>query len=354
MLKNNNAKTNYVFADIFKFICSLLVLMLHVSPFKELDDRIGFFFTNVLARIAVPFFFVCTGYFLFKRFNKNNIDFVKLRKTIIKTISLYFLWVILYLPIELRGFIESDDLSKDIKEYLFSIFLGKGYYQFWYLRALFVALIVIWLLMYFKVPFKKIFILSSVLFFIGLFETSYKKFLGVFDFIPDTFFERLDDFYKIIGTTRNGCCFAFLFVMIGILIAWYPIKFKKSVSAILCIVSFVLMTFEAFFEEHFELQTRNDKYLLLPFVIYFLFNAVISVKSKNASIGLTFRKLSMWIYFLHFLIYKVFVKIGNNVFDIKFKSYVLFALVLITTILCSIILNKLSQLKNFKWLNKLI
>ena len=52
--------------DFVKFICSLLVVMIHVSPFGEATSSTKFylmndFLQNYICRLAVPFFFICNG-----------------------------------------------------------------------------------------------------------------------------------------------------------------------------------------------------------------------------------------------------------------------------------------------------
>lgn len=348
-------KNKELFAiDVFKFICAILVVIIHVSPFKELNEQLYFFLNNVCTRIAVPFFFVCTGYFIFRKFEIYNIDYNKLKKVMIKMISLYFLWVIIYIPVQIYDFSQSNASEADIKKYLFQVFFNRGYYQFWYLRALFVALIIISILFYFKVSLKKIFLLSFILFFIGLFETSYQKILGYIGFVPNSLIKLIDKIMELIGTTRNGSCFALLFVVIGIIFAWYPIKIKPLKALIFTVITFLLMTGEIFLVANLKLQTRYDKFLLMPLVIFFLFSMLLNIKTKKYAIGLILRKLSMWIYFLHYMIYKIVVFINKAYFHVTMKSYTLFFIVIIVTLLLSIILTTLSNTKHFKWLNKLI
>lgn len=71
---------------------AFLVVMIHVFVATKYTStsNIGWFFVNTICRIAVPFFFICTGYFS---------DF-KSTKTIKRLIILYIIWSIIYFPIE--------------------------------------------------------------------------------------------------------------------------------------------------------------------------------------------------------------------------------------------------------------
>ena len=78
MQKRNNS------IDIFRLICSIMVIMIHVSPFIEINESIGFFFSTIFPRIAVPFFFAVSGYFYHKKLEKSK----HIYQTLFKELSL--------------------------------------------------------------------------------------------------------------------------------------------------------------------------------------------------------------------------------------------------------------------------
>ena len=58
--------------DLMKFILSLLVVALHVPPIRE-----GYEHLRIICRLAVPLFFITSGFFFFKKtkdvaFNEQN------------------------------------------------------------------------------------------------------------------------------------------------------------------------------------------------------------------------------------------------------------------------------------------
>ena len=59
---NDNTRTNSI--DLFKFVAALLVVAIHTEPFRDINDTVNFVFSQILCRSAVPFFAICTGYFL--------------------------------------------------------------------------------------------------------------------------------------------------------------------------------------------------------------------------------------------------------------------------------------------------
>lgn len=53
----------YGWLDRFRLVAALLVIAIHTSPLTVFSEDADFFFTRVLARVAVPFFFMLTGHF---------------------------------------------------------------------------------------------------------------------------------------------------------------------------------------------------------------------------------------------------------------------------------------------------
>ncbi len=79
--------------DNFRLLAATLVIAIHTSPLATYWETGDFWLTRVLARIAVPFFFMVSGYFLARSNWKNTGRFVK------KTLLLYGVAVALYLPL---------------------------------------------------------------------------------------------------------------------------------------------------------------------------------------------------------------------------------------------------------------
>ena len=58
------AKKTVPTLDLFRLAAVLLVVMNHTSPLADMSAMADFWLTRVLARVAVPFFLMTTGYFL--------------------------------------------------------------------------------------------------------------------------------------------------------------------------------------------------------------------------------------------------------------------------------------------------
>lgn len=79
--------------DCFRLAAAVLVVCIHTSPLASVTEAGDFWLTRVLARAAVPFFFMTSGYFLGRSRWKNTERFVK------KTLLHYGAAVLLYLPL---------------------------------------------------------------------------------------------------------------------------------------------------------------------------------------------------------------------------------------------------------------
>lgn len=79
--------------DIFRYVCAIMVIMIHTRPLEEFNVQLGFFTSNIIPRIAVPFFFAVSGYFYIQKLEKKEKVFVNY---IIGLIKIYFIWSVIY------------------------------------------------------------------------------------------------------------------------------------------------------------------------------------------------------------------------------------------------------------------
>ena len=71
----NDNKLNYDNIDFFRYIFSIIIIILHMRPFLETSNQLDLAFNNIVSRICVPFFFVVTGYFVAKK-EKDNPNYI--------------------------------------------------------------------------------------------------------------------------------------------------------------------------------------------------------------------------------------------------------------------------------------
>ena len=117
--------------DIFRYVCALMVVAIHAHPFCELGVNADFFFSTLLPRIAVPFFFAASGYFYIKKLESGaERCFSRYLKRIVTT---YALWSVIYFIFTfckggysaLKWFAVSS---------VYNFFVKGSYYHFWFSR----------------------------------------------------------------------------------------------------------------------------------------------------------------------------------------------------------------------------
>ena len=89
------AKKTVPTLDLFRLAAVLLVVMNHTSPLAAVSAMADFWLTRVLARVAVPFFLMTTGYFL----SRNH--WAGVGRQLKKLCLLYGVCILLYLPVNL-------------------------------------------------------------------------------------------------------------------------------------------------------------------------------------------------------------------------------------------------------------
>ena len=89
---------SYTGIDCFRMIAAVLIIAIHTSPLGTYSELGDFILTRVIARVAVPFFFMTSGFFLISRYNYKSEKFMKFIK---KTALIYGAAILLYIPINI-------------------------------------------------------------------------------------------------------------------------------------------------------------------------------------------------------------------------------------------------------------
>ena len=266
---------NYTGIDYFRFIAALLIIAIHTSPLGSFSETGDFMLTRIIARVAVPFFFMTSGFFLISRYAYNN---SKLWMFVKKTALIYGVAMLIYIPINIyNGYFRMDNLLPNIIK---DIVFDGTLYHLWYLPASIIGAAIAWYLVR-KFDYGAALIMTGILYFIGLFGDSYyglSEKIGILDGFYNLIFQISDH-------TRNGIFFAPIFFVLGGLIAdnRHKIEFRKSICGFS--ISFVLMFIEALTLHFCNLQRHDSMYIFLLPCMYFLFNIILHFKG-NALYGL--------------------------------------------------------------------
>lgn len=294
--KNQNA------IDVAKFICALLVVMLHAKPFGYKGLDLAYYLENILFRLAVPFFFVAAGFFLYRKTTTVDFSFAPTWKYVKRIFRLYLIWTVVYFPLSVADalpFIKQDGWPKVTGRYLQSFVVDGSYIHLWFFNALLVAVLLVSGLLYLKVTPKKIFCVSLGLFLVGLLGSSY---FGLVEPLR----ERLPHVWQVFHvaksvllTTRDGLFEGFCFVSMGMMLAWG----KKQISAWVCVLSLgvciEMWMGELYALTHAAFIRLYDTYVMMVPAVFFLFSWLKQLVWQDRPIYKTLRTLSLLIYLVH-------------------------------------------------------
>lgn len=325
-------RRSYGGLDLFRMAAAVLVIAIHTSPLSSFSPEADFFLTRILARVAVPFFFMVTGQFvlpdiLFSGKGSGR----RLFRYLKKTGALYVLAICLYLPI---GIYAGHYKELTVGGLLRMVFFDGTFYHLWYFPACLTGVALVYLLSR-CMGMKEMTLAAGLLYGIGLFGDSY---YGVIEKVPGigAFYEGL---FQICSYTRNGFFLAPIFLLLGVQLGGKeaprgagrtgpragkttsqaqrafagedPVRGKRAeirapggrpalsgagFDGLLLAFSFLAMTGEAFVLRHLGLQRHDSMYLALVPVMICLYRVLLSWNRKPARV---LRLLGAWIYLLH-------------------------------------------------------
>ena len=277
---------SYTGIDCFRFIAALLIIAIHTSPLASFNEMADFILTRVIARVAVPFFLMTSGFFLISRYTRNADKLIAFIKN---TVLIYGAAILIYIPVNIyNGYFRMDNLVPNIIK---DIVFDGTMYHLWYLPASAIGAVIAWYLVK-KAGYKKALMVSVILYLIGMFGDSW---YGIAEKVS-----VLKSFYgfvfQITDYTRNGIFFVPVFMILGGLIADnnYKFSFKKSILGFF--MSFAFMFVEAMMLHHYKLQRHDSMYIFLLPCMFFLFNSVLHFRGKRY---VWLRTSSLIIYIIH-------------------------------------------------------
>lgn len=306
--------------DNFRMIAAFLVVAIHTSVLYSVSSIADFTLTRIIARVAVPFFFMTSGFFLF---TKNSDTKGKLLKFIKKTSLIYGLVILFYLPINLyKGYFHQENLLyRMIKDIVFD----GTIYHLWYLPASIIgAVLAAWLIR--KISFRGALIVTLLLYFIGLFGDSYYG-IGARLGSVKTFYDAL---FQISDYTRNGIFFAPIFFVLGGMFSHYKVQINRNQSMIGFMISMMFMVAEGLLLHSYNLMRHDSMYLFLIPCMFFLFRTLLLWEGASNH---WFREVSLMIYLIHPMVIVVFhsilarLKFGELIKENSIGYYILISFV---------------------------
>ena len=293
----------YTGIDYFRFVAAFLVIAIHTSPLSTYSELGNFILTRILARVAVPFYFMTSGFFLISRYAYNGDKLI----AFLKRVALFYgCSIVFYIPLNIYNhYFSMDNLLPNI---LKDIFFDGTMYHLWYLPASMTGAVIAWFLVR-KSGFKRAFIITLFLYVIGMLGDSY---YGVVSHAP-VLKSLYGYMFEVFDYTRNGIFFAPVFFVLGGRIADGGKEISLKISIIGLGISVLLMLSEGMLLHTLQLQRHDSMYLFLLPCMYYLFNVLAFWRGQRKEI---LRTSALVIYIIHPMVI-VAVRMFSKIFGLQ-------------------------------------
>lgn len=327
-LKRDFLKVNeYPLVDYVKLVMACFVIGIHVYFTSIFTNETLKRIVDLLFSLAVPYFFVCSGFFLFKNSSENN---KRIIQSIKKIVYMYIIWTVLYFPYTIYSYYISDlsfvqGLISFIRGFLF---VGEHTFSWplWYLLALIVSVSLVYCMILMRLNTFIIVAIGFIMYCLGHY-IDYLHNNGCNSTMVESI---IDLYYKLFLNVRNGFFIGLFYVSIGVLVA--RIGRIKNVLLNFCII--IIGGFLAY-----------CGFLLgLPLLIFALFSLTLTSVGFNKK-AVMCRKISIIFYFTHMLLIAPVYILGFQV-----NTVLLYILVLTLLLLFSLFIFRYNGSKWYKYI----
>ena len=293
----NTAKRIYPAINSFKLLAALFVIMIHTSPLTSVSPEADYVLTRIIARTAVPFFFMVTGFFVLPKALKDTgrgLGYLR------RIGLIYLASMALYFPVNIyAGQFKGAGFGGILK----MILTDGTFYHLWYLPALLLGFALVWVGLK-ALPWKAVLGISVFLYLLGLPGDSYYGFLKDGSVLRQLY----DGFFHLSSYTRNGLFYAPVFLALGYAVsrqygdgtasgkAARRLPFSVILAA-LGVCSALLLA-EGITLKILEMQRHDSMYLALVPLMYFLFLSLLDARGPDPMKRLP-RELPLLVYVLH-------------------------------------------------------
>lgn len=272
--------------DAARIIAAFLVIASHTALLGSISFSVFFFITEILARLVIPFFAMTSGFFLIRHYARDETAlYAFLRKTGI----LYGICILVYLPLSIYNGTITFPLN--LTEFIRLVFLDGTMFHLWYLPAIMIGACITWFSVR-KYDFPKAFLLTGILFIIGVGGDSYA---GITQQIPlvNTFYETL---YTLSEHTRNGLFFTPVFLVCGGWLHEHRLKLTRDQYLIGFVSSLLLLSAESSLLHHFFPSLYHTMFLSQIPCMFFLFQIL---RNMEVPVSGMERNISEMMYLIH-------------------------------------------------------
>lgn len=276
--------------ELLRFIMSILVISIHTHLFRDTFPTLFYLIPQGIARVAVPFFLVTTGYFFYERIQANS----SYKSFLLKYFTLWIVFTIIELLIAGKFYYSQLNNTFLFVQRVVMVGLGDAYWYLWTVPVTMLMLIPFW-------KKEKVFftlIVGLILFLLSMVNDSYSF---LFD---GTYIQKIVKLHeKIFIWTGAGFVSTILFLSIGACLNKYQyllddfIENKGTLIIISAVASTMLLLIEAEITCKMKCNDGMSKISLL-FITPLLFIIALKYKSDNPFFNYL-GSLSLYMYVFH-------------------------------------------------------
>lgn len=336
-------KKNIVGVDVLKLIAAILIVILHCIG--NYFGQPGELFKRNICCIAVPFFFITSGYFFGvglnkkKEYEKSYFEncrknyFIKYEKNLI---TMYAVWSVIGIIFMIRLYykIYGGDLSYIFLLMIRNVFFSGTFGIYWYILAMIGASILIYFFII-KDKVKLMYFLSFIFFLFGVLYVGFQNSLSN----NVVFYYLFKITWVIFSSERNFLMVGWFYMSIGYYFSTHKINIKLSTSVLLFTI-FTLLKFGESYLNSTGILNGNSICIMqsLQAIAYFLVACNLKLDFLSGCSKIM-RELSSTIYFTHFLFIDIInsAQTGNTV--------ITFVIVLVLCFMFYFVIKKINNKK---------
>lgn len=344
--------------DLCKLICAFLVAAIHVSPLESVSTAADHLFRAGLARIAVPFFFTASGFFLFRKTSQTDFDFSAAKRYALRLLRLYVIWTVIYFPLSLKTQILANSAGPlaGFAGWLRCFLFSGSFVHLWFLPAAAVAALLISLMLRRGASLKAILLTAAGLYAVCLLGQTYHVLLRPLESAP-VIGRVLWLYRRVFISTQNGVFLGFPFVAVGMALAYRPVHLSRSAVGAGLALSALLFALEVVAVMRFGWAKDYSAYIFLVPLVFFLFLALCRCELPPRRAYLHMRDTGMLIFYLHILVsmaVKALLALtGAASHPILGSSVSIYLLTLVFSVAAAHLIILLSDMPRLSWLKRL-
>ncbi|GFP75500.1 acyltransferase family protein [Clostridium fungisolvens] len=281
----------YGMVDLLRLVFAIAVMMIHTRALESINKDLWIATSMGICRLAVPFYFIVSGYFLYTRIQSPK----EPKSTLKRLLILYGTWFLIE-TISLLPFVLSMLKIPPIiiaERFLFIGITGS----LWYISSLIITIFIIAPLLK-KDKIFLLLIIGSLLYLLGISGDAYYGLLGKTMMSP-----LIKGYTAIFMFPQVGITESILFVALGALINKYKLDEMIKNSGLLSIIFIIILLVETFILNKNGIAKDANMYLSSIIAVPLIFIWAINYnKNISTRISKTCREYSVGLYCSHQII----------------------------------------------------